>query len=459
MRKNSWLAVLSSLVLICIISFLCSQYLVPFVDNGNGGRNHKPVVYSETACVTEEITNDMSIYDIAKLYRDSNATVQFIGNFKDTYTGEEYITLGSGVVVASTGYQTNSLANQVTASRGSYIATNYHVVEFLDNSCYEDTSLVVRAEDEVEYSCQVLWKNKNLDVAVVYADVSYNYIQMADRWIDCDAQYKLDYEPAFVIGSPLEEQNLNRLTIGNIASNNEVLMYTAKYVYTTKNGNQIEYTEGRTALSQDEQIVLDNVYEKVIDISVGISGGNSGGGVFDENGNLIGLATLGTSAEQTGGNQINGAVPIYPVMIVLDKIIANNETTANYKIYSLESFGLVGVDALEAEYSAAFKKETSFSHYYVNGKFYAENYSRYFEFEDDGYEILTNSGEYAALVNMRTGAVLTSLKTADGVVHNIKKRNDLLYLILTFNEGDNIQFTYETQRLIGVNVSRINVVV
>lgn len=401
----------------------------------------------------------MTIYDIAKLYRDSNATVQFMGEYEDTYSGDKYSSLGSGVVVASTGYRTKNLPTNITASRGSYIATNYHVVDFLDNSGYTNKSLKVRAEDEIEYDCEVLWANKNLDVAVVYADVSYNYITMKDRWVACEQNQRLDYEPAFAIGSPLEKQNINRMTVGNIASNNEVTMFTSETVYVTYDSAGAHYTPVKTAGNQTPLDVLDNVYEKVIDISVGISGGNSGGGIFDANGNLVGLATLGTSADQTGGNQLNGAVPIYPIIKVIDKVIANHESSTNYKIYTASTLGIAGIDETEAAYAKAFKEENHSSYFFANGTFYANTYSIYFDFEGDGYEILTNSNTYNQLINIRTGAIITSIKTADGVEHKINDRNDLLYLLIGLNEGDSIVVTYETERLFGTNVSMVNVTV
>lgn len=457
MKRNGWLALLSSLVLICIISFLCSQYLVPLVDT-----NKTKPVYSETSCMTSQITNEMNIYDIAKLYRDSNATVQFRGEFTDRYSNSSYASLGSGVVIASTGYKTSNVTPQVTASQGSYIATNYHVVDFLNDSSYIKTSLKVRAEDEIEYSCQVLWGDKNLDLAIVYAEVSYNYIKMVDRWVDCSSQDKLDYEPAFAIGSPLEEQNLNRLSTGNIASNNEILMFTGQTIYVSTNAGQVSYTTVKASTSQQEVAVLDNVYEDVIDISVGISGGSSGGGLFDGQGNLIGLVALGTSAEFTGGNQINGAVAIYPVMQVIDKIIANNETSANYKVYSLSTFGFTGLDSYEAAYASAYKEAEEVSYYFLNGKLYTAGsmsiFSSPFDFEDDGYKILTNSTTYSALNAISAGSVITKVKTADGQDHTIKDRNDLLYVIIGLNQGESITFTYE-QGLLTTNTYTVTVTV
>ena len=407
--------------------------------------------YSDTNCLTENLTDDMSIYDIAKYYRDSNGTVMIIGSF--TEDGDKYKTCGSGVVVASTGYKTSTLSGQITASMGSYIATNYHVIDFLYNTVYSGKTLEVMAENEVKYPCSVLWADKNLDVAVLYADVSYNYIKMVDRWVDCAGKDKLDLEEVFTIGTPVTtsvniEQYLNRFTRGDVASDNSITMATGQTVYAYSNGNDMEYSyqddTGRT-----ETVVLDNVYEGIIDIAVGISGGNSGGGCFDKKGNLIGLATLGTSVSVTDGNQMNGAVPIYPIMKVLDKLIANKETAANYKIYSIESLGLIGIDSTEAKYARLVKSETKFSHYFVNGKFYNGTYSGLFEFSDEGYCVLTNRSENATIANnIRSGEIIKSCQVNGGAARKITDRNDLLYLLLDLDQGDTLTINYETTTLL-----------
>ena len=438
MKKNNIITTISVLFLVFVFSFLTTNFFLPLVNSWNSG-----VTYSQTNCLTDRITADMSVYDIAKMYRDSNATVEVIGSL--TYDGESYNALGSGVVVASTGYKTTALQTQIEASRGSYIATNYHVVEFLENPLYQNQKISVRAEDEVMHTCTVLWSNKNLDIAVLYADVSFNYVKMVDRWVDCDAEDRLDYEEIFTIGSPLDTQYLNRLTVGNVASDNEIKMFTAQTVYAYSENGEIKYSLSRENNSQKATTVLDNLYEDVIDISLGISGGNSGGGCFDRNGNLFGLTTLGTSVERTDGNQMNGAVPIYPVMKVIDKLIANNEAGGNYKIVTLDSLGLVGVDSWEAHYVNYIKNETSFAYDFYDGKFYNSSYSKIFEFADDGVCVISNSSEYSGLSGIRAGSIIVSCNINNSEAIQIKTRNDLLYALLNLTSGDMLTIKYQTE--------------
>ena len=445
MKKNNFFAILSSLVLVVIFSFLITNYLLPIMQKA---MNH--VTYSETYCVNDKITEDMDIYKIAKLYRDSNATVEVIGSYSTSTSS--YNSLGSGVVVASTGYTTTTLEENFQTNQGSYIATNYHVIEFYYDSANSNKEIEVKAEDEVLHSCDILWSDKNLDLAILYAEVSYNYVKMQDRWVACEENARLDYEPVFAIGTPLDQKYLNRLTTGNIASNNDITMFTAKDVYVyTENGKPKESSIYKT--SSTERTLLDNVYEQVIDVTVGISSGNSGGGCFDGNGNLIGLTTLGTSYDQTDGNQMNGVIPIYPIIQVLDRVIANNEASQDYKIYKITDLGFYGTDAKEAAKVKYMKKqEGSFEYYYLNGVFYESSYSSLFNFSDNGYCLLKNTN--STLSNIRSGAVIESIKVGlTGQAQTINTRNDLIYLLLSVNKGDIITINYKTTGLIESHLS------
>lgn len=446
MKKNNFFAILSSLVLVVIFSFLITNYLLPIMQKA---MNH--VTYSETYCVSDKITEGMRPREIAQLYRDSNATVEVIGSYSTSTSS--YNSLGSGVVVASTGYTTTTLEENFQTNQGSYIATNYHVIEFYYDSANSNKEIKVRAEDEILYSCDILWSDKNLDLAILYAEVSYNYVKMADRWIACEKKDRLDIvDELFTIGTPLEQQYLNSYSEGGMKNNNNITMFTIKdaYVY-NEDGKPKESSIYKT--SSTERTLLDNVYEQIINIDVGISGGNSGGGCFDRNGNLIGLVTLGTSYDQTDGNQINGAVPIYPIIQVLDRVIANNEASQDYKIYKITDLGFYGTDAKEAAKVKYMKKqEGSFEYYYLNGVFYESSYSSLFNFSDNGYCLLKNTN--STLSNIRSGYVIESIKVGlTGQTQTINSRNDLIYLLLSVNKGDVITINYKTTGLIESHLS------
>jgi len=416
--KKTWLTLTISMVLVLALSIIGAKFLLPLFNNKT---------YSETACLTDQITDSMDVYDIAKLYRDNGATVAVTVEGKNLEDGYTYTSLGSGVCVASNGYETKSLDENIVASKGSYIVTNYHVIDMIYMDEYTNEKISIYTEDESKYNASLLWSNRNLDIAVLYCDENLDYVAMKDKIVFPQEGQEIDYEPIFTIGTPLNLSYLNRLTRGEVASNNLMTMPNAEYVL----------PEG----SSISVLGLYNTYEDVIDITAGITNGNSGGGCFDESGALIGLTTLGLNVEDTGGNQMNGIVPIYPVIEIIDKIISNNEKATSYTIYTISSLGITGFDSHEAYYITAFQKQSSYSYYYFEDKFYSTvSYSDDFAFDGEGYYVLSKSS--TTMGNIGNGHIITQCKINGETTIEIKDRNDLIYALLKIDNGDTATFSY-----------------
>lgn len=436
--KNTWAKLTISLAIVLVVSFLASHFLVPLINR---------ITYSKTACLTDHITEEMDVYDIAKLYRDNLATVAVTVQGDNVVDGYTYTSLGSGVCVASNGYETKDLTQNIVASKGSYVATNYHVIDMMLSEDYSNTTLNIYTEEEVEYSAKLLWHSKDLDIAVIYTDKNLDYVKMQDRVVFCSDNDKLDYEPAFTIGTPLELAYLNRLTIGSIASNNTMVMPNVEEIYPYTSGEEQKYSNFPSYAHSNKVDVLSNTYEDVIDISIGITGGNSGGGCFDANGVLIGLTTLGLDADTTAGNQMNGIVPIYPVIEIIDRLISNKEQGTNYSIHTLESLKIVGIDAYEAYYCKYFQQEEATPYYFIDGNFFSvSSYSSTFNFSQEGYYILKNNG---AKTKITEGITIVGCTINGENSHTIVDRNDLIYSLLQINDGDNVSFT--TANILGLN--------
>ena len=166
--KRTWLSIISTLILVFVMSCAFSYFIMPFFKAQMGRRT-----YSETNCLTEQITDDMQLHDIAKLYRDGNAAVaiQIVGVYANgTYGLPEH---GSGVCIASNGYKTALTKEDgsfLQASRGSYIVTNYHVIRLSENTLYDGYELNLITESEEVFPCSILWSKKNLDIAKLYCD-------------------------------------------------------------------------------------------------------------------------------------------------------------------------------------------------------------------------------------------------------------------------------------------------
>ncbi len=427
--KKSIVDIIISLVLVLIISLGFAALILPLIKNR--------ITYSETACLNDRLTSDMSMTEIANTYIENNATVAIICSGINQ-SGAERQFLGSGVCVASNGYTVNYEGVEYTASMGSYIATNYHVIDLVDKPEYSDVEITIIAEDESESLGTVLWYDKDTDVAIVYTEKNFNYIAMKDKVVDCSEEEHYNIEDVFIIGTPLNLTYLNRVTCGNIATNHAQNMATLDTIYISINKG-INFTFERYANSFYSFDVLSNIYEDVIDVNVSITGGNSGGGCFDKEGYLIGLATLGTDINATGGIQMNGVIPIYPIMKVLDRVILNKENQENFKIYTLTSLGIKGVDILEANYCSSYPLTMGDTNYYfIDGKFYPEStYSYAFSLKEEGYYVIETDSKSKKLEEQTIKSC-----TLNGKMVTISKRNDLIYLLLNVKEGDNVKFDF-----------------
>lgn len=454
--KKRTASIILTLIVIVALAFITTEFILPILNDLFDKRT-----YSQTNCLTEKITADMDMNDIAKLYRDGQATVEVSvsGYYK---TAEKYSgTGGSGVCVASKGYET-SLENKLVANMGSYVVTNYHVIDICLSDEWSNCSISIIPEDEKEYSCELLWYNKDLDVAILYSDeVNLNYVTMQDRVINCAEKDKLDYEDIFTIGTPKDHDYHNRYTKGNVASNNAMIFYTGEVVYpiVDSKGNITGYTTKSTSSSLYAYEVMSNVYEDAVDINIDMTSGNSGGGLFDENGILVGLTTLGMSVDYTNGVQMNGMVPIYPVIEVLDKLIENNESNGLNTIYTLENLNIVGVDGYEASMVSAMYEanleyyledevdENDLYFYYLDGKFYDSSYANDFKFYDYGYYVISNSN--TALKSISRGSVITGIQISGQSKIEVLDRNDVVYALLQIDNGDSVIFYYQSS--LGVN--------
>ena len=178
---------------------------------------------------------------------------------------------GSGVVITTQGH----------------VVTNYHVVEGASD---------VQVLWQGQYlSAEIVGVDELTDLAVlrVTEDVSLPAVQMGDP-----AQVRAG-DWAIVIGNPLGKQFADTVTVGVISALNREL--------------------------EDSSIV------KMIQTDAAINSGNSGGGMFNTNGELIGIPSLKFSASSRGDvASIEGiamAIPMDVVQPVVSSIIQYGKVT------------------------------------------------------------------------------------------------------------------------------------
>ena len=350
-------------IIACVICFMlavfcCKTFIptLPFLSNGawpnsTDSKYTTPITISQSA----------SLSDLAENLMDSCVTVAIVNNSNQVQS------FGSGVAVHA----------------GGYIATNYHVISsYVDTPSAYNVITYINGDMDTSYETKVLWYDAKLDIAVCQVKIDLPYVSMKDRVIYPTTNQNLRVlEQVIAIGTPLDFSLQNWCTTGTISK---------LECYSTSDGN---------------------LYEMLIGHTSPINHGNSGGALFDLSGNLIGLNTLGND----DAHSVFFAVPIYPVMLVIDKVVELNEKTIASK-FTTPTLGISGYDKLHAELGEI--------------------------------DIDIESGFYVSAVLM-TGVCYGELQEEDVIIKiensirtfDVKNRNMLSYALISSNKGETIKIT------------------
>ena len=183
-------------------------------------------------------------------------------------------------------YETSAAGSGVIISEDGYIITNNHVVE--DGSEY-----TVVTSDGTSYEATLVGTDENSDIAVLKVDATG---LTAATIGDSD---KLSVgDTAVVIGNPLG-------TLGGTV------------------------TDGIISATNRE-LTINNRSMNLIQTNAAINSGNSGGGLFDSNANLVGIVNAKDSGTTSSGTTIEGlgfAIPINDAMNVAQQLMENGKVT------------------------------------------------------------------------------------------------------------------------------------
>lgn len=226
---------------------------------------------STTTVSSSETGNGLTTSEVAAKASPSvveivteSTTTQY-GMFGGTYTSQA---AGSGVIISTDGY----------------IITNNHVVE-------DANSITVTTYDNKEYSATLIGTDETSDIAVIKIDAS----DLTAATIGDSSKIEAG-DTAVVIGNPLG-------TLGGTV------------------------TDGIIS-SPSREMVINNQSMELIQTNAEINSGNSGGGMFDGNGNLIGIVNAKDSGTTSSGTVIEGigfAIPINTAMNVADELMKYGE--------------------------------------------------------------------------------------------------------------------------------------
>ncbi len=183
---------------------------------------------------------------------------------------------GSGVVVAK-----------------EYVLTNYHVIE--------DASRLEVTIDEKIYSAQLMGTDEALDLAVLYV----NGLE-AEPVVLGDSDVLNIGDWAICIGNPLGFSGTT--TVGVISALNREISGNAKDAYGKRTTNTMIQTDAA------------------------INSGNSGGGLFNVAGELVGIPSLKYSSSTSSGASIEGigmAIPVNVAKTLINEVLLGKGNVQN----------------------------------------------------------------------------------------------------------------------------------
>ena len=183
-------------------------------------------------------------------------------------------------------YQTEAAGSGVIISADGYIITNNHVVE--DGSDYK-----VVTSDGTEYTASLVATDSKSDIAVLKVDAT----DLTPATIGDSDKIQVG-DKAVVIGNPLGTLG-GTVTDGIISATNR-------------------------------QITINNESMNLIQTNAAINSGNSGGGLFDGQGSLIGIVNAKDSGTTSSGASIEGigfAIPINTAMDVASQLMESGRVT------------------------------------------------------------------------------------------------------------------------------------
>lgn len=267
--KGKWIIICLCICLSILLGglagyFVASQSL-PRRSTSNNDRPAKDNTHASQPIASPQ---SMTIADVAKTCTQSvvNITVK---STKKGYTGgssyaNTYTSSGTGVIIREDGY----------------IATCYHVVENAD-------TITITMDDKTEYDAKLIGYDARFDLAVIQADIQNG---VAAQLGDSDAI--MAGEGVVIIGNPLGE-------FGSSVSSGILSAPT-------------------------RELTIEETPLRLMQTDAAVNPGNSGGGMFNLQGQLIGIVNAKISASGIEG--IGFAIPWNTISDKVDSIISNGNT-------------------------------------------------------------------------------------------------------------------------------------
>ncbi len=398
MRKHIKI-VISVLLIISTLS-LSSCYLsdlgIGITDGQKGDEQNGSTVNGDTYINVEggdnlNITiNSSSQNEIMAAAKSLLSSVSIIANFEANVmsfgrpTGQvkQYRSAGSGVI-----YRLDKNAGD------AYVITNYHVVyDSSSNAANKisqniDIFLYGQQHEKYKIDAEYIGGSMAYDIAVLKVDASTVLMQSEAIAIDAaDSDDVCVLETAIAIGNP--EGNGISATVGHVNVDSEYISMLG-----ADNTTAVEY--------------------RVIRVDTAVNSGNSGGGLFNDKGELIGIVNAKMS-DSTVDN-IGYAIPSNVALAVAENIIYYCDGTDNECVYRC----IMGISVNSISSAAKYDTET--------GKVHIIEKIAVGEVESNSFV-----KDY-----LQTGDIINSI-TIDGVKHEVTRLHNVIDSMLNARVGSRV---------------------
>ncbi len=304
-------------------------------DEGGAGNTAGDTIINENITnnnITINGASSNSAYAVARglrsavsIYCKFERTVMGGTLWSPTPTTESYYATGSGVIY------------RLDDDGGAFIITNFHVVYDTDSESgiSEEIFVYLYGMESAEYKIPVTYVggSANYDIAVLRVDESE--ILLSARNSGSVASIELGNSDmitpgreVFAIGNP------STSSVSGISVTRGVVSVDSEYITMMASDNSGE------------------VRFRVMRIDAAVNGGNSGGGLFDERGRLVGIVNAKVSSTDIEG--IGYAIPVSIARAVADNIIDNCYLTENDRVIRVT----VGIGVNSGAYSTEFDVDT-----------------------------------------------------------------------------------------------------
>ena len=321
--------------------------------------------------------------------------------------------LASVVTISTSGTTGSGVIYNINPDNSAFIVTNYHVVyNSSTKSTFTEYNLNLYGNStEKNFKAEFIGGSINYDLAVLYVN-STN-------------------------GQALEDYGAVPATINTT----DAIMGSKVFAIGNTRGKGLSITSGVVSVDSDTQtlsVAGKSPIVRLIRHDAYIYGGNSGGGLFNNKGELIGITNGGLKANMTGNeaNLINFAIPASSVKGVAENIIKNCFNQARYQLKTFD----FGFSYTSTESSGQ------------NGELVTQT--------DDVYISSINPSKLPASTNLVIGDQILSITLTDGntelkqTVSRLHHINDFLLLA---DETHTLKIEVSRQGLIDPVIVEIDV--